>query len=80
MINSALTKQIDYNYPCLMKFGGFDQTVVLMTKKGVGSVVHSGNQKEIGDYSNNWNMENFVYCDESVTLTNNNTTVTAVTK
>jgi hypothetical protein len=77
MINSEFqhdeeVKSNMLSFPKLMK-NIYSEFIVLFEMKKVGMIVHGGNAfGEIGEYSQHWDMNNFIDCrpDEIVKLSN----------
>ena len=73
-MNSTTTKndnKIKIDFPCLMESEGKSILMVIAstTDKLVGTIVHGGDENELGSYSNNWNRSLWKSYNGKVTLT-----------
>lgn len=57
-------------YPCLMKTTNGKHYIVLMIKYKSGVVVTDGSHNEIGYYSEDWDMDCFVFFNGEIKLSN----------
>ena len=61
----------DASFPCLMIYVKDEDFVVLFVSPDAGVVVHTEtNQWSLGDYREDWVIDNFTYFPGEVTLTN----------
>ena len=56
-------------YPCLMR-GTRNGSVVLFTAHGEGTCVHAEGANVLGEYSPDWDMDNFKLFNGTITLSN----------
>ena len=56
-------------YPCLM-IGTRNGSVVLFTERDTGICVHAEGADVLGEYSPNWDMDNFKLFNGTITLSN----------